>query len=66
MILQEISNFSLWFDKTMAISNTAQLAIFIHGITADFDILEELLSLEAMYVTIGNEDLFERHTKEKS
>lgn len=52
--------FSLACDETTDITNTAQLAVFVRGITAEFDIREELLSLEAMHGTTRGEDLFER------
>lgn len=52
--------FSLACDETTDITNTAQLAIFIRGITAEFDTREELLSLEAMHGTTRGEDLFAR------
>nr|KAF6428847.1 hypothetical protein HJG59_000214 [Molossus molossus] len=43
--------FSLACDETMDITNTAQLAVFVPGITAEFDTRQELLSLEAMHGT---------------
>ncbi|KAK8389839.1 hypothetical protein O3P69_009083 [Scylla paramamosain] len=43
--------FSVACDETTDITNTAQLAIFVRGITAEFDTREELLSLEAMHGT---------------
>ncbi|CAK6436213.1 unnamed protein product [Pipistrellus nathusii] len=52
--------FSLACDETTDITNTSQLAIFVRGITAEFDTREELLSLEAMHGTTRGEDLFER------
>lgn len=53
--------FSLARDETTDITSTAQLAIFIHGITAEFATREELLSLEAMHGTTTGKDLFESH-----
>ncbi|KAM4043803.1 general transcription factor II-I repeat domain-containing protein 2-like [Anomaloglossus baeobatrachus] len=52
--------FSLACDETTDITNTAQLAILIRGITAEFGIREELLSLEAMHGSTRGEDLFEK------
>ncbi|KAK0148944.1 General transcription factor II-I repeat domain-containing protein 2 [Merluccius polli] len=52
--------FSLACDEITDITNTAQLAIFIRGITEDFDVREDLLSLEAMHGTTRGEDLFEK------
>ncbi|XP_074045122.1 LYR motif-containing protein 9 isoform X1 [Macrotis lagotis] len=56
----EFQFFSLACDGTMDITSTAQLAIFVRGITAEFVTREELLSLEAMHSNTGGEDLFER------
>lgn len=50
--------FSLACDEATDITNTAQLAIFVRGITAEFDTKEELLSLQAMHGTTKGEDLF--------
>nr|KAF6500824.1 hypothetical protein HJG59_007864 [Molossus molossus] len=44
----------------MDITNTAQMAIFVCGITAECDMQEELLSLEAMHGTTRGEDLFKK------
>lgn len=52
--------FSLACDETTDITNTAQLAIFVRGIRAEFDRKEELLSLQAMYGTTKGEDLFKQ------
>ena len=43
--------FSLACDETTDITNTAQLAVFVRGITAEFDMREELVSLEPMHDT---------------
>jgi hypothetical protein len=56
----DIQFFSLVCDETTDITNTAQLAVFVRGITAEFDTRVELLSLEAMHGTTRGEDLFER------
>lgn len=52
--------FSLACDETTDITNTAQLAIFLRGITAEFDTKEELLSLQAMHGTTKGKDLFKQ------
>ncbi|XP_074050066.1 general transcription factor II-I repeat domain-containing protein 2A-like isoform X2 [Macrotis lagotis] len=52
--------FSLACDVTTDITDTVQLAVFIRGITAEFDTREELLSLEALHSPASGEDLFER------
>ena len=52
--------FCLACDESTDITNTADLAVFVHGITAEFDTREEVLSLEAMHGTTTGEDLFKR------
>uniref|UniRef100_A0A8C1LT94 Uncharacterized protein n=1 Tax=Cyprinus carpio TaxID=7962 RepID=A0A8C1LT94_CYPCA len=52
--------FSLACDETTDLTNTAQLAIFVRGITAEFETTEELLSLQAMHGTTKGKDLFEQ------
>ncbi|KAK1343747.1 hypothetical protein QTO34_014300 [Cnephaeus nilssonii] len=51
---------SLACDATTDITNTAQLAIIVCGITAELDAREELLSVGAVHGTTRGEDLFER------
>ena len=48
---QDFEFFVLALDETTDITNTAQLAIFIRGVTSDFKIQEDLLSLESMHGT---------------
>ncbi len=50
--------FSRACDETTDITNTAQFAIFVHGITAEFDANEELLFLQAIHGTTKIKDLF--------
>jgi hypothetical protein len=50
--------FSLACDETTDITNSAQLAVFLRGITAEFDTRQKLLSLEAMHGITRGEDLF--------
>ena len=57
---QDFEFFALALDETTDITNTAQLAIFIRGVTSDFKIQEYLLSLESMHGTTRGEDLFEK------
>uniref|UniRef100_A0A9J7YT13 SPIN-DOC-like zinc-finger domain-containing protein n=1 Tax=Cyprinus carpio carpio TaxID=630221 RepID=A0A9J7YT13_CYPCA len=47
--------FSLACDETTDLTNTAQLAIFVRGITAEFE-----TTLQAMHGTTEGEDLFEQ------
>ena len=54
---EKFVNFSVCLDDTMDIKNTAQLAIFFQGVTSDFQIDNNLLSLESMHKTTRGEDL---------
>lgn len=45
-------------DETTDFTNTAQLAIFVRGITSEFVTTEDLLSLQSMHGTTKGEDLF--------
>ena len=51
--------FSLALDESADIDNTAQLLIFVPGISENFEITEELLSMESMKDTTTGEDIFE-------
>ena len=55
---RDFKYFSLTCDETTDITHTAQLAIFLRGITSEFETKEELLSLQAMHGTTKGEDLF--------
>ena len=51
--------FSLALDKSTDIDDTAQLLIFVRGISENFEITEELLSMESMKDTTTGKDIFE-------
>ena len=51
--------FSLALDESTDIDDTAQLLIFVRGITENFEITEKLLSMESMKDTTTGEDIFE-------
>ena len=51
--------FSLALDESTDIDDTAQLLIFVGGITENFEITEELLSMESMKNTTTGEDIFD-------
>jgi hypothetical protein len=51
--------FSIALDDSTDVSDRAQLAIFIQGVDADFNITEELLSLQPSKGTSTGEDIFE-------
>ena len=51
--------FSLALDESTDIDDTAQLLNFVRGISENFEITEELLSMESMKDTTTGEDIFE-------
>ena len=51
--------FSLALDESTDIDDTAQLLIFVRVISENFEIAEELLSMESMKDTTTGEDIFE-------
>ena len=61
LLLQEASNrflcFSSALDESNDVKDTAQLLVFIRGVDRSFNIFEELLSVESLKDTTG-EDLF--------
>ncbi|KAL4085098.1 hypothetical protein QTP88_027390 [Uroleucon formosanum] len=52
--------FSLALDESTDVSDTAQLLIFIRGIDTDYNITEELASLESISGTTKGADIFEK------
>ena len=50
--------FSLAFDESTDIDDTAQLFIFVRGILENFEITKELRSMESMKNTTTGEDIF--------
>ncbi|XP_077968781.1 general transcription factor II-I repeat domain-containing protein 2-like [Styela clava] len=57
---EKYENFSVCLDETTDIKNTAQLAIYFRGVTADFQIDENLLFLESMHKTTRGEDVIQK------
>jgi hypothetical protein len=57
--IARLEAFSLALDDSTDASDTPQLAIFIRGVEADFNITEELLALQPSKGTITGEDIFE-------
>ena len=51
--------FSLALDESTDVDDTAQLLIFVRGISENFEITEELLSMESMKDTTTGGDIFE-------
>lgn len=52
--------FSLALDESTDLTDTAQLLIFIRGIDTDYNITEELASLESISGTTTGADIFEK------
>ncbi|GCC25072.1 hypothetical protein chiPu_0003477 [Chiloscyllium punctatum] len=50
--------FSLALDESCDVCDTAQLLIFVRGITTDFKITEELAAMQSMKGTTTGNDLF--------
>ena len=55
--INKFSHFSLALDESTDINNTAQLAVFIRGVTDAFEVKEELLDLCSMKSTTTGEDI---------
>jgi hypothetical protein len=52
-----LEEFSIALDDSTDASDTAQLAIFIRGVDADFNITEELLALQPLKGTTTSEGI---------
>ena len=50
--------FSLVLDESSDIGNTAQLLVFVRAISENFEITEELLSMESMKGTTTGKDIY--------
>ncbi|KAF0746212.1 Uncharacterized protein FWK35_00031889 [Aphis craccivora] len=62
--IQDFKYFSIAFDKSTDISDTAQLVIFVRGVNELFQITEEMLKLISLKGTTKGEDIF--HAVENS
>ena len=51
-------SFSLALDESCDVRDTAQLLVFVRGITPDFKITEELAAMRSMKGTTTGSDLF--------
>ena len=51
--------FSIAVDESTDVIDTAQLAIFIRGVDGDFNVTEELLSIQSMKDTTTGSNIFE-------
>ena len=57
---EKFVSFSVCLDAATDIKNAAQLAIFFRGVASDFQIDENLLSLESMHKATRGEDLLQK------
>ena len=57
---REFNYFSLALDESTDVQDTAQLLIFIRGVSADFEMCEELAALQSLKGTTTGEDIFEK------
>jgi len=62
--IQDFKYFSIAFDESTDISDTAQLVIFVRGVNESFQITEEMLKLISLKGTTKGEDIF--HAVENS
>ena len=61
--LKSCEAFSLALDESTDISETAQLVIFIRGVTADFDIVERFLDMANLCFITTGQDISEQVLK---
>jgi len=58
-LCDDLEVYSMPIDESNDISDTAQLAVFIRGVTKKFEVFEELLALTPMKDTTRGIDIFE-------
>ena len=57
--VNKLEYFSICLDETTDVTDTAQLGIFIRGVSTNFDIFEEFLGLVPLYNTTTGEDILQ-------
>jgi hypothetical protein len=57
---QSFTKFSLALDESADACDTVQLLIFVRGIDAEFEIIEELAGLQSLKGTTTGEDIFQK------
>ena len=58
--VSEFEHYSVALDESTDRTNTAQLAIFVRGVSKDFKVTEELLDLKSLHSTTRGVDVFEK------
>lgn len=57
--ISKCSAFSIALDESTDLSDTAQLVVFIRGVTDDFEVIEEFLDMASMKSTTTGQDICE-------
>lgn len=59
------SAFSIACDESTDISDLAQLLVFLHGVSEDFEITQELAGLETLSGMTRGADIFQSYESEQ-
>uniref|UniRef100_H2ZD91 Uncharacterized protein n=1 Tax=Ciona savignyi TaxID=51511 RepID=H2ZD91_CIOSA len=61
--ISKCSAFSIALDESTDVSDTAQLVVFIRGVTDNFEVTEEFLDMASMHSTTTGQNICEEVTK---
>ncbi len=56
--MKELDFFALALDESNDVHGTAQLQIFVRGVSSNFEVSEELADLQSLKGTTTGEDIF--------